>query len=225
MTLGEKLKVLRNQEGMTQETLAEKLNVSRSAIAKWENGYVENMDFISDFINEINADLATQGRRAIAWGDMFLYKHPEYSTANRYTCNAPSLEAEEYLLGRIDKSVIIADWQYNAPTEPVETAAVFKRGGFDTVICPWDTGRANTRAAISTVKREGLFGFIHTTWHTLSEGMPFVVLTAIEGYQHIEDYGRLAVRIVAAALWRKVMPATGDYEKAGWSKSQIDFLW
>lgn len=38
MTLGEKLKVLRNQEGMTQEALAEKLNVSRSAIAKWENG-------------------------------------------------------------------------------------------------------------------------------------------------------------------------------------------
>ena len=185
----------------------------------------ENMDFISDFINEINADLATLGRRAIAWGDMFLYKHPEYSTTNRYTCNAPSLEAEEYLLGRLDKSVIIADWQYDALTEPVETAAVFKRGGFDTVICPWDTGRANTRAAISTVKREGLLGFIHTTWHTLSKGMPFVVLTAIAGYQHIEDYGRLAIRIVAAALWRKVMPAAGDYEKAGWSKSQIDFLW
>lgn len=37
MTLGDKLKLLRTQKGMTQEALAEKLNVTRSAIAKWEN--------------------------------------------------------------------------------------------------------------------------------------------------------------------------------------------
>ncbi len=36
MTLGEKIKLLRNEKGITQEALAEKLNVSRSAIAKWE---------------------------------------------------------------------------------------------------------------------------------------------------------------------------------------------
>lgn len=36
MTLGEKLKEARKQSGMSQEQLAEKLNVSRSAVAKWE---------------------------------------------------------------------------------------------------------------------------------------------------------------------------------------------
>ena len=36
MTLGEKIKLLRTKKGFTQELLAEKLNVSRSAIAKWE---------------------------------------------------------------------------------------------------------------------------------------------------------------------------------------------
>lgn len=36
MTLGEKIKLLRINHGMTQEALSEYLNVSRSTIAKWE---------------------------------------------------------------------------------------------------------------------------------------------------------------------------------------------
>ena len=36
MMLGEKIKNARRQEGLTQEQLAEKLNVSRPAVAKWE---------------------------------------------------------------------------------------------------------------------------------------------------------------------------------------------
>ena len=36
MTIGEKIKEARIGIGLSQEELAEKLNVSRSAIAKWE---------------------------------------------------------------------------------------------------------------------------------------------------------------------------------------------
>lgn len=36
MTVGEKIKQLRNENGISQEKLAEKLNVSRSAVVKWE---------------------------------------------------------------------------------------------------------------------------------------------------------------------------------------------
>lgn len=36
MTLGEKLKEARKQAGLSQEQLAEKLGISRSAVAKWE---------------------------------------------------------------------------------------------------------------------------------------------------------------------------------------------
>lgn len=38
MTLSEKLFTLRKKSGMNQEELAEKLDVSRQAISKWENG-------------------------------------------------------------------------------------------------------------------------------------------------------------------------------------------
>lgn len=36
MTLGEKIALLRNQQGMSQGDLAEKMNVSRQSISKWE---------------------------------------------------------------------------------------------------------------------------------------------------------------------------------------------
>lgn len=38
MTFSEKLQVIRKSKGMTQEELAEKLQVSRQAVAKWESG-------------------------------------------------------------------------------------------------------------------------------------------------------------------------------------------
>ncbi|WP_042147395.1 helix-turn-helix domain-containing protein [Paucisalibacillus sp. EB02] len=38
MTFGEKLYKLRKEKGISQEALAEKLNTSRQAISKWENG-------------------------------------------------------------------------------------------------------------------------------------------------------------------------------------------
>ena len=36
MTLGEKIQALRNQHGLSQEQLAEKITVSRQAVSKWE---------------------------------------------------------------------------------------------------------------------------------------------------------------------------------------------
>ncbi|MBE5802753.1 MAG: helix-turn-helix transcriptional regulator [Clostridiales bacterium] len=41
MTFGSKLAMLRHSRGYSQETLAEKLNISRQAVSKWENGQSE----------------------------------------------------------------------------------------------------------------------------------------------------------------------------------------
>lgn len=40
MEFGEKVQLLRKESGMSQEKLAEQLNVSRQAISKWEQGIV-----------------------------------------------------------------------------------------------------------------------------------------------------------------------------------------
>ena len=58
----------------------------------------DNMDMICDFLNEIGEDLRAHGRRVIAWGDMFLYRHENYNPKNRYTYNAPGEEEVQYML-------------------------------------------------------------------------------------------------------------------------------
>lgn len=185
----------------------------------------ESIDALCDYIGGIATELRAKGRRAIVWGDMFLYRHPEYEPKNNYTCAAPSAEVERYFLSRLDRSIVIADWEYWAPVAPVETASVFQKAGFDTLLCPSDVGAENTNAALSTVTEQSLMGFLHTTWHTLSRGMPYVTAMATGGYDGARrvDLGDMATK--TAAHLRKVMPARGVYERAGWSKQQIDFQW
>ena len=55
MTFCDKLQVLRKSKGMTQEYLADKINVSRAAVAKWEAGQsypdIANLIQISELMN------------------------------------------------------------------------------------------------------------------------------------------------------------------------------
>jgi len=185
----------------------------------------ESMNDVCDFINEIREEMRSKNRKIIVWGDMFLYPHSRYAPNNNYTCNAPSAEVEQYMLGRLHQDVIIADWQYSTVQSPVETPDVFTKAGFSCLLCPWDRGISQMRAVISTVKEKSLSGFLHTTWHTLSNGLPYVTLAAMGGFEDIDQCKLSAITISTAALLRKVMPIGGDYEKAGWSKIQVHHLW
>ena len=184
-----------------------------------------DMGMICDFINEIDGELREMNRRAIIWGDMILFRHPDYNPENVYTCNAPTAEAETYFLSHIDKHVVIADWQYHAKSTPVETPTVFKNAGFDCLLCPWNEGFAQFSATMNSVSVQGLAGYIHTTWHTLSTGMPYVLLAGVKGLERGCTLKLKSARTYTAALMRKVMPVCGDYQKAGWSKLQVGFKW
>ena len=181
----------------------------------------ENLNFICSFINEISDDLKAQGRRAIAWGDMFLYRHPEFNPNNSYTCNAPTPEIEAYFLEHLSRDILIADWQYKAPEAPVETASIFQNAGFDCLLCPWDKGIPQLQAVISTVKEQGLDGYLHTTWHTFPKGVALALLAGVSGFEDLDGYTRPVATSNAAALTRRAFPCGGDYERAGWRAVQI----
>ena len=186
----------------------------------------ENMDYICDYINEISTEMGYENRKIIAWGDMFLYRLPHYNPKNIYTCFSKSIEASEYMISRLNKNVVIADWQYDCVEAPIETAAVFHNAGFETLLCPWARGHKQIAAVQSTVKSQDLSGLLHTTWHTLSTGMPCVTIAAVGCFEAIENRTYEELRTCTAALLRKVMPCGGDYQKAGWSKTQVDdYLW
>lgn len=55
MTIGERIKELRKKEGLSQEQFAEKLTVSRAAVAKWENDNgvpdIENLKHLSELFD------------------------------------------------------------------------------------------------------------------------------------------------------------------------------
>ena len=66
MLFNEKLKMLRKESNLTQEELAEKLNVSRQAITKWESGDgtpdIENLKQISNLFNTTIDELVKEDK-------------------------------------------------------------------------------------------------------------------------------------------------------------------
>ena len=69
MLFNEKLKMLRKESNLTQEELAEKLNVSRQAITKWESGDgtpdIENLKQISNLFNTTIDELVKEEKNVV----------------------------------------------------------------------------------------------------------------------------------------------------------------
>ena len=180
----------------------------------------EGMDTVCDFINEISRELTKVGCRPIAWGDMFINRHGDYGK-NAYFCLAPTRECEQYMHEKLDKNVIIADWQYDCTEAPVETSLTLKAAGFDTLLCPWDRSFDKVNSCVNTAKQHQLFGIIHTTWNTLDIGTPYVLVSGVGGYRDSTHYHYTLACNHAATLLRKVYPTGSDYRRAGWHKKQI----
>ncbi len=179
---------------------------------------------VTGYLNGIAQELKKDGRRAIVWGDMLVADHASFRTGNRYTASCPDLRTEKILLDGLDREIIIADWQYGVREAPVETGLVFRDAGFDVLLCPWDhgTGCDSVSACAATVKEHRLYGLLHTTWHTLTAGMPDVTQAAENCWdRETRPFSLTYYGPRTAALLRRACSVRGDYAKAGWSPVQI----
>lgn len=68
MTMGEKIKLLREQNNMTLEELGNKVGVGKSTVRKWENGMIANMR--RDKIAKIASALHVSPAYLMGWVDV-----------------------------------------------------------------------------------------------------------------------------------------------------------
>lgn len=186
--------------------------------------YAKNtMDEIAGFISEVKNELKDQNRKTIMWADMLLSDRKEYNKNNSYVHSADCTENAEYMMSVFDKDIIMADWQYWIKEAPVETSINLKKSGFNVLICPFDVSYEGSNACLETAKTYGLDGIIHTTWHTLSEGYPYIAKIAYGCWCNNTNVDELTTK--TAAIVRKLQCCNGVYEKAGWSRYQIGTRW
>lgn len=182
----------------------------------------EEINEITEYINEIATELEKCGRKTIMWADMLLYKDESFNKANNYYAFAPTKEAAAHMTGKLNKSIIAADWQYECYEFPVETSLSLKNSGFNTLLCPWSVKYYNVEACAKTVRENDLFGIMHTTWHTLKSGTPYIYKVAEECWGTHENEAWSSYAVKTAEVLRKVYPTGGDYKKSGWSCREIE---
>ena len=184
-------------------------------------GYGENRaEALCKYLNRMAAELREQGRRAIIWGDMLLLRRDYVGEKEKYSCNMENEQIYQALLDGLDKDIIIADWQYHLTCDVWKSSVALHDAGFDVICCPWDN-LANARSAITNVRGEGLFGIMHTTWHTLAKGFPIMLYAGLTAYGNRVAIHPKEIRFYAAEVVRRVMPAKGVYEDAGWSEKVV----
>lgn len=178
-------------------------------------GTAEGANSMADYINEVNADLKSKGRKTIMWHDMMLPKED----FKGYTAKATRVSSD-ILFEKLDRDILIADWQYCFHDGIWKTSPVFKEKGFDVVCCPWRFEQ-NVSEAIETVKENNLHGIIQTTWHELFTVFREMVYAGVMSYGTDEADTRAIYRNYCAEVARKTSPSKGDYKKCGWAEEMV----
>ncbi|MEX2382697.1 MAG: family 20 glycosylhydrolase [Opitutales bacterium] len=179
------------------------------------------------FLNHVNAladDLLSKGRRPMIWGDALLdatrWKHPVFATSR------PDQKTHE-ALRKLNRDIVICDWQYSLKDEPVSSAMYFAEQGFDVVLCPW-LDLENIRCLAHAAGKDAHHGFMQTTWHTLAEYPHMLPAGAAGGWvgdtdtvypsPTFEGPGYLAN---LGQHYRTLLPGDGSYGQAGWNEGEL----
>ena len=119
MTFAEKLKKARNNAGLSQEQLAEKLCVSRQAVTKWETGKgmpdIENIRAISSLLNVSIDDLLSSEEASMneirEHIDLSDYKPQGGERSPKDACTAAKFPEAEHIWALVrQKKLSMKEW-------------------------------------------------------------------------------------------------------------------
>lgn len=183
----------------------------------------DGIQLLVSHINDMTAHLRTLGRRAIMWGDAMLDRNDWPSHINATSVGPPTHQALKYL----DRSILIADWQYEVCDGEIPTVAYFRERGFDVIVCPWFK-RGNILASTRTARESGSSGMMLTTWDRLEEDLPMIATAAQAAWSadpgvpgHQAEFHLCQQRGHIARLLRFVTPSRGNYARSGWQSSEL----
>ena len=95
MTIGDKLRKLRNQKGLSQEEMAEKLNISQQVYSRIENGY---KTLGHDEMKKIAEVFGTTIENVENWGGTFVFNNFGQATNGQIQTQYNSTYEEANLL-------------------------------------------------------------------------------------------------------------------------------
>lgn len=148
-------------------------------------------DIYAEYINEVAEEMKSYGRRLMIWGDTMLdfnrwrYHHDRFN--HPYEASMGTAPTAYKALDKLDRSVIITDWQYEIWDDDVITSQYFKEKGFD-VVTASATEVKNTDALCNAGKKHGFLGHMQTVW---TEAFDPILITRGGTSSWMEDIGQI----------------------------------
>ncbi len=100
-------------------------------------------------------------------------------------------------------------------------AMILKNYGFDVLLCDFDEGAQVIGSHLNTVLDYNLLGVMHTTWYTLAQDTPKILMCVLEyWYTANEPMPKIHYNGYTAEVLRKVYFTDGDYTNSDRSEME-----
>lgn len=184
-------------------------------------------EFLAEFVNGVADRMRKKGRRTMVWGDMLLERKQfdpdsDYKKTGKgfHVANATDKLSTHKALEKLDKDIVVCDWQYYIKEPPCKTSAYIASKGYDVITVSWIDFK-NMQLLASEAGKNNYMGYMSTSWGVQGDNADLLLYNAdvawnAKSAESIDSH-RLETRFYAVGnLSRKLMPFKATCETAGW---------
>lgn len=183
-----------------------------------QNPYLRNR--LANYMSRLTKEVQGEGKRPMIWMDMLLPPDAFSDMAGNCHSIKPKEECVKIINSLADNTVLV-DWEYSVKKAPISSVVYFKDLGIDIMGASW-FDIENAVAHIDTISSHKLFGYMHTTWHTISRDLPNIIPIAEKLGASLPVWKSESNKeMILSTLLRAVATSDGDYPSCGWVKNQI----